>query len=153
MNRPTKASLVIFFFSLCSTAIFVTIHLREHTPAPAPHELYSVVHDQLAAFRAEDFPSAYRQAASAVQTKFTLAQFEAMIRRDYSQMAHARRVEFGPVNVHGAAAVVQVYFFAADGSVRSFLYSLMAERGAWKIDGAEEVRVFPRMPQLSGSLA
>lgn len=153
MNPPTKASLLIFFFSLCATALLVTMHLRKHTPPPAPHELYSVVNRQLAAFRADDFPSAYRQAASAVQTKFTLAQFEAMIRRDYAQMAHARRVEFGPVNVHGSAAIVQVYFFAADGSVRSFLYSLMAERGAWKIDGAEEVRVSPRMPQLSGSHA
>ena len=82
MNRLAKASLLLFFFSLCGVALFITHRVRERAPAPAPHELFAVVNDQLAAFRAADFPSAYRQAATGVQQKFTLPQFEAMVRRE-----------------------------------------------------------------------
>lgn len=153
MNRLTKASLLFFFFALCGVAIFISARVRERSASPAPQELYSVVNSQLAAFRAEDFPGAYRCATSAFQQKFTLGQFEAMIRRDYAQVTHARRVEFGPVQIRGAAAALPVYFFQADGSVRSFLYSLMAEGGSWKITGAEEIRALPPAHQLSGSHA
>ncbi len=153
MNRLTKAALLLFFFSLCGMALFVTSRVRARATPPDPQELYSVVNSQLAAFRAEDFPGAYRYAASAFQQKFTLGQFEAMIRRDYAQVAHARRVEFGPVQVRGAAAAVPVYFFQTDGSVRSFLYSLMAEDGSWKINGAEEIGTFPPAHWLGGSHA
>lgn len=153
MSRALKASLLLFFLSLCAAAVYVTLRPSRAAKAPAPRELYSVVNDQLAAFRAEDFPGAYRYAASAVQQKFTLQQFEAMIRHDYAQMAYARRVEFGAIDVHGSAAFVQVYLFAADGSGRSFLYSLAAEGGAWKIDGAQEVRVFPPRQSLAGTHA
>ena len=63
--------------------------------------------------------SPIRQAASGVQQKFTLPQFEAMIRPDYSEMTSAQRIEFGLVKVSGSAAVVQVFFCGAGGSVRS----------------------------------
>lgn len=153
MSRPTKASLLLFFFSLCAAAIYVTLRPATEVKPPVPRELYSVVNEQLAAFRAEDFPGAYRCSASAVQQKFTLRQFEAMIRHDYSQMANARRVEFGTIDVHGSTAFVQVFFFAWDGSARSFLYSFAAEKGIWKIDGAQEVRVFSPRENLAGTHA
>ena len=153
MSRALKASLLLFFFSLCAAAVYVTLRPAREAKAPAPQELYSVVNDQLAAFRAEDFPGAYRYAASAVQQKFTLSQFEAMIRQNYAQMAQARRVEFGAIEVHGSSASVQVFLFAEDGSGRSFIYTLAAEDGAWKIDGAQEVRVFPPRSSLSGTHA
>lgn len=136
---------------LCASAIFVTERFREHTPVPAPHDLYSVVSNQLAAFRADDFRSAYQYAASGVQQKFTPKQFEAMIRANYPAIARASRVEFGPIQAHDASAVVQVFFFAPGGSVRSVLFSLLAENDSWKIGGVEEVRV-PRVPrQLRGT--
>ena len=145
MSRFAKASLLLFFFSLCAAAFFIADRLRERTPAPAPHELFAVVNQQLAAFRADDFPSAYHQASSGVQQKFTLPQFEAMVRHDYGEMANAQRVEFGPVRVDGATALMQVYFVGRDGSVRVFLYSLLAEAGGWRIGGVEELdRYWPR---------
>lgn len=153
MTRTTKTALLVFFLSLCAIAIVVTFRPPTRTPVPVPHELYSVVNSQLAAFRADDFTSAYRFAASTVREKFTQPAFEAMIRRNYAQMAHARRVEFGSAKVQGSAAVVEVFFIAADGSVRAFLYSLMAEGGAWKIDGAEEMPALPGKAHFSGSHA
>ena len=109
MTRTIKASLLFFFLSLCGAAIFVTDHVRRQVPPPAPHELFAVVEKQLAAFRAADYSSAYRHAASGVQQKFTVPQFEAMIRRDYGDMTNAQRIEFGFVKVIGSAAVVQVF--------------------------------------------
>jgi Domain of unknown function (DUF4864) len=140
MTRTIKASLLFFFLSLCGTAIFVTDQVCRQVPPPAPRELFAVVEKQLAAFRAADYSSAYRQAASGVQQKFTVPQFEAMVRRDYGDMMHARRIEFGFVRVIGSAAVVQVFFVGESGSARSFLYSLIAEGDAWKISGVRQLQ-------------
>ena len=63
----------------------------------------------------------------------------------YRGLANAQRVEFGPVRVDGATALMQVYFVGRDGSVRVFLYSLLAEAGGWRIGGVEELnRYWPR---------
>jgi hypothetical protein len=150
MNRIAKASLLLFFFSLCGSAFVVTHHLREHTPAPLPRELFTVVNDQLTALRASDYVSAYRHAATGVQQQFTLPQFEAMARQNYADMARGYRVEFGSAKVEGAAAFVQVFFISTDGSVRSFLYSLTAERKLWKISDVQELSIYPITSRLSG---
>ena len=80
-------------------------------PRRCPHALFAVVNDQLSAFRAADYASAYSYAANGMQQKFTLPQFERMVRRNYADMAEARRVEFGSVRLDGATATVQVFFF------------------------------------------
>ena len=140
MTRRIKASLLFFFLSLCVAAIFVTDHVRRLVPPPGPHEIFLVVEKQLAAFRAEDYSSAYRHAASGVQQKFTVPQFEAMIRRDYGDMMNAQRIEFGFLKIIGSAAVVQVFLVNESGSVGSFLYSLTAEGGSWKISGVQPMQ-------------
>lgn len=96
-----------------------------------------MVNRQLSALRAADFGSAYRHAAAGVQQKFSLSQFEVMIRRDFSPMTQAQRVEFGAVRVTDGAALVQVFLIAPDGAVRGFLYSFTAEPGGWKINGVQ----------------
>ena len=150
MTRLAKASLLMFFFSLCGSAFVVTHHLRERVPAPVPRELFAVVNDQLTALRAADYVSAYRYAALGVQQKFTLPQFERMARKSYGEIAHHYRVEFGLAKVEGNAAFVQVFFISADGGVRAFLYSLRAEHKLWKISGVQEVSVHPRRTPLAG---
>ena len=139
MSRFAKATLLLFFFSLCAAAFFITANVRKRVPPPTPHELFVVVNDQLAAFRADDFSSAYRQASTSVQQKFTLPQFEAMVRRNYVEMARARRVEFGTVQMEGGTALLEVFFFASDGGARVFVYSIISEGGGWKIGGVEEL--------------
>ena len=143
MTRTIKASLLLFLLSLCASAVFVTYCMRANVPPPAPHELFAVVEKQLMAFRAADYPSAYRQAASGVQQKFTVPQFEAMIRRDYADMTSPQRIEFGFVKVEGSTALVQVFFRSPHGSVRSLLYSLIVEADSWKISGVQEMQAAP----------
>lgn len=137
MSRSAKISLLLFFFALCGAAIVLTHLHRERTPAPAAKELYSIVTRQLSALHSDDFDSAYRHAASGVQQKFSKEQFEFMIRRDFSSMTEAQLVEFGTVQVTGAAALVQVFLTTPDGAMRGFLYSFTAEEDGWKIDGVQ----------------
>ena len=143
MNRLVKTSLLLFFFALCGAAIFATFRAQERTPPPVPRELYSIVNRQLAAFRTADFDSAYRHAAAGVQQKFSRAQFELMIRRDFSSMTDAEHVEFGAVSVAGGSALAQVFLRAPDGAVRGFLYSFSAELDGWKIDGVQALEPQP----------
>ncbi len=143
MSRLTKSSLLLFFFSLCAAAIIVTHDLQQRQPPPPPRDLYSVVNSQLIAFRHADFRSAYLHASSGVQQKFSLPEFEKMVRQNYAAMTRSERVEFGLVRVEGSAAVVQVFFIGPDGSEQGFLYSLVAEDGAWKIAGVEPMPVSP----------
>lgn len=142
MTRTIKASVLCFFVALCGAAIF-TDYVRRQVPPAAPHELFAVVEKQLAAFRTADYSSAYRHAASEVRQKFTVPQFEAMIRRDYGDMTNAQHIEFGFIRVIGAAAFVQVYFVGESGLARSFLYSLVAEGDSWKINGVQPMQGVP----------
>ena len=153
MTPFAKGSLLTFFFSLCAAAFIVTYQMREQTAPPVPHALFAVVNDQLTAFRAADYQSAYRYAASGMQQKFTLPQFEKMVRRNFAHIADARRVEFGSVRVDGSTATVQVFFFGHDGSVRTFIYSMTAEGDSWKIGGVEEIDTSRSSPVPAGSLA
>ncbi len=150
MNSLTKGFLLLLFFSLSAAAMLTTYQMRERVPAPAPRELYKVVECQIAAFRADNFPGAYRYVASAVQQRFTLTQFKSMIRREYGTITQPRRVEFGFVKVHGGDALVQVFFFDEDGMNHPFLYTLVAEDGDWKISGVQPMRSAPRVHQFSG---
>jgi hypothetical protein len=140
VSRTIKAALLFFFFSLCASAIVATHRVRLQVPPPAPHQLFAVVERQIEAYRAADYSSAYRQAASGVQQTFTAPQYEAMIRRDYGDMTGGQRIEFGFQKVNGATAVVQVFVREANGSVRALLYSLIAEGDSWKINGVQPQR-------------
>jgi len=131
MNRLVKSSLLLTFFALCGAAMIVTYRKNEHISPPPARELYSIVNNQIAAFRTADFDTAYRHAATGVHQKFSRTEFELMIRRDFSPMTQAEHVEFGAISVAGASAVVQVLLRASDGSVRGFLYSFTAEADGW----------------------
>lgn len=144
MTRTIKASLLFSAFALCAAAMVATHRERQHVPSPAPHQLFAVVEQHLSAFRAADYSSAYRQAASGVQQKFTPPQYEAMIRHDYGEVAGAQRIEFGFVKVNGPSALVQVFLRDTNGSIRAFLYSLIAEGEVWKINGVQPMEPTPR---------
>ncbi len=145
MNGLTKSALLAFSFLLCASAAWITNRPSQSIAPPQPRELYSVVEEQLAAIRAADFTNAYRYAASGVQQKLSRAQFEQMVRRDYAELTRAARVEFGSVKVKGATATVQVFFFGNGGDARTFLYSLVSEPAAWRIDGVEMIRGVPQI--------
>ena len=153
MTASIKASLLLFFLFICGSAFVVTHQFRQRLPAPVPRELFAIVNQQLVALRTADFQSAYIHAATDVQQKFTLAEFETMVRRNYPEMTRAQRVEFGLVRVEGGSALVQVFFFEENGAVRSFIYKLTNEDSDWKIDGVEELKSYRRDQPLAGSQA
>jgi len=110
MTHIVKSFLLLFFFSLCAAAIIVTPQFARQS-APVPRELYSIVNNQLNAFRTADFSRAYRNASTRVQQKFSLPQFESMIRRNYAEMMkETQRVEFGVARAQGESAILQVFF-------------------------------------------
>lgn len=153
MSPLAKASLLLFFFSLCGSAMLVTHQVSSQRPPPTPHQLFAVVNDQISALRAADYTSAYRYAASGVQQKFTLPQFKTMALRSYGEMPRGQRVEFGTVRLEGGNAVLEVFLFDVDGTVRAFLYSLVPERETWKISGVEEVRSYRTRAAMPGTHA
>ncbi|HEY2139433.1 MAG TPA: DUF4864 domain-containing protein, partial [Chthoniobacterales bacterium] len=144
MSRKIKATLLFCIFALCGAAMVVTHETRQHAAPPAPHQLFAIVEQHLSAFRSADYSSAYRQASSEVQQRFTPPQYEALIRRDYAEVAGAQRIEFGFVKVEGASAVVQVFLRDNGGSIRAFLYSFVAETDGWKINGVQPMQPTPR---------
>ena len=153
MSRTIKATLLLLLLVICGSAFLVAHKVSERATPPAPRELFTVVNQQLNAFRSADFQSAYRYAATGLQQRFTLRQFEEMVRHNYPEMTRADRVEFGLVKMQGTSAVVQVFFFADDGAVRSFIYSLTNESNAWKIDGVQESKGYRTNDRLTGSHA
>jgi hypothetical protein len=150
MNRFTKATLLLCFFLICAGAFLVSHRVRQTQPPPAPQELFAIVNSHVTALRADDFRSAYRYAASGVQQKFTLPQFEKMARRNYSAMSGAQRVEFGSVWSEGGAAVVQVFVLGSDNLVRVWRFALTHEPYGWRISGVEELDTIRADEQLHG---
>lgn len=138
MTHRTKAAVLFLLLLICGAGFVVTQRLRDQLPPPAPRELFAIVNQQLSAVRSSDFRSAYRYAAAGVQQRFTLPQFERMIRRRYPEMLRGSRVEYGQVVIRGSSAAVQVFVLAVDGSLRSFIFSLTREEDSWKVDGLEE---------------
>jgi len=153
MSRAFKASLLFLSLLVCGSALVVTHHFQQARPAPAPRELFAIVNQQLLALRAADFSRAYHQAATGVQQKFTLTQFETMVRREYPELTRDHRVEFGVVKTSDSNALVQVFFIGPRGGTRSFIYSLIYEDEAWKIESVEEVPGFLRREPLAGTHA
>lgn len=151
MSSPVKTALLLFLLCVCGGAFIVAHRVSDRVSPPFPRELFTVVNQQLAAFRSADFQSAYRHAAAGVQQKFTVRQFAEMVRQNYPEMTRAYRVEFGMARVQGASAVVQVFFLAANGSVRSFIYHLTSESNSWKIDRVQELKGYRPNERLAGS--
>jgi len=130
-------------FALCGAAALFQSILQRRWQSTPPGELYSVVSKQLSAFRANDYPDAYRQVSLGFQEKFNIESFADLARTDYPALLRALRVEFGAVHFEGRNAFIPAYFFLPEGDILPCVYTLVREDDAWKIDG---VRVLPRWP-------
>jgi hypothetical protein len=143
MNRGAKLCLIGAVFALCGAAALFQGAFERRWQSTPPSELYHVVSQQLAAFRADDYPAAYRQVSMSFQEKFNLESFADLARTDYPTLLRATRVEFGQTRFHGRNAVVSAYFIMPEGDIVPCIYSLIREDDSWKI---ENVRVLPRWP-------
>jgi hypothetical protein len=150
MNVLVKASLLAALTVICGGAVILSHRVHDNAPPPEPQELYAIVNSHLAALRADDFRSAYRFAATGVQQRLSLPQYESIARRDYWAMAEAQRVEFGGVHIDGRDAIVQVLFIGTDRLVRVWKFTLVREDYGWKISGQEELESFRSNERLNG---
>lgn len=143
MSRAAKLCLLGVVFGVCvAAAVFQRTFERRWQTTP-PGELYHVVSQQLAAFRADDYSGAYREVSLGFQEKFDLEAFADLARTDYPSLLRATRVEFGQTKFRGRNAFLSAYFIMPEGDIVPCVYSLVHEDDSWKIDG---VRVLPRWP-------
>jgi hypothetical protein len=150
MSRSAKLCLLGAVFALCGAAALFQSMLERHWQATPPIELYQVVSQQLAAFRAEDYPTAYRQVSMGFQEKFNILSFANYARIEYPALLRAVRVEFGQVRFRGRHAVLPAYFIMPEGDVIPCVYDFIHEEDAWKIDGARVLPQWPSNRRLGG---
>jgi hypothetical protein len=143
MTRGAKLSLLGAVFALCGAAALFQGTMDRRWQRTPPSELYQVVSQQLAAFRADDFSSAYRQVSMGFQEKVNIESFAVLARTEYPALLRASRVEFGQARFQGRHAVLFAYFIMPEGDVVPCVYNLVREDDSWKIDSA---RVLPRWP-------
>jgi len=150
MTHRRKITLVLFFFSVCATAVVVHYWDGVRADRLKPVALFDVVRQQLDACRRDDFPSAYQQASATMKERCPLERFSEMIRNDNARLVKTGRVEFGPWQIRGRRAVVEVLFIGRDGGVTPCLYSLVCEGPTWKIDGTRWVKAWKTGQQMRG---
>jgi hypothetical protein len=153
MNRTTKICLLGALFVTCAAATLFQRVLERRWQATPPAELYAVVWKQLNAFRADDYPGAYRQVSMSFQEKFNLESFAELARAEYPGLVRAARVEFGAVRFEGRHAFIPAYFFLAEGDIVPCVYTLIREEDGWKIENARVQKRWPSNRRLGGTRA
>jgi hypothetical protein len=137
MNCLTRSALILFSFSLCAGGVVVSQHSIEPT-------LDSIALDR------DNFGTAYEKVAGGPQREPAFSDFESIIRRDKTVRSHRGRIEFGSVRMEGTTAVVQVLFFAPDGRMTPFFYTLTSKNNSWKIESVQRIWFVPRSHLLRG---
>ncbi|MDB6021577.1 MAG: hypothetical protein JWQ04_1434 [Pedosphaera sp.] len=110
------------------------------TEAEMEKDLRRVIEAQLAAFRQDDYPTAYKYAASGVKAQLPLPAFERMVRQMYPLIAQSSSVQFGVILDNGEEAMVNVTVVGTSGRSRHYQYFLQHEVSGWRIYGVAEVK-------------
>lgn len=153
MKRPAKIILLAGLFAVCTAGALLQNQIERRHETASPNALYAVVWRQIAAFREDDYASAYRQVSTGFQERFNIEAFSDLARTEYPSLRRARRVEFGAVRFEGPRAVIPAYLFLADGDVIPCIFNLVNEDDTWKIDSARVLRRWPAGRRLGGMRA
>lgn len=103
-------------------------------------ELKEIIEAQLAAFRKDDYPEAYKYAALSIKEQFPLPAFERMVKQGYPFIAQSSTAQFGVVVDNGKQAVVNVIVMGEGGRTRHYQYLMQREGAGWKICGVAEAK-------------
>jgi hypothetical protein len=136
MTYVARIAWVLFSVSLCAVGIVIAYRSPEsvsHSVALDPNLL----------------TNAYEPVAHAPRES-AYGEFESIIRRHSTVKSYHGRIEFGSVNMEGANAVVQVLFFAPDGSMTPFFYVLSPKNKTWKVETVQRIWFEPRSHLLRG---
>jgi hypothetical protein len=91
--------------------------------------------DQLAAFRRDDWATAYTFASSAIQVRFGLEAFRQMVTSGYAPIARSIRATVSSAEmVEPGRGFVEVRVEGANGETVDALYELVDEQGHWRIN-------------------
>ena len=96
-------------------------------------QVRQVIGQQLDAFRKSDFQTAFGFAHQGLKAQMTQAQFEQMVRGDFSIMLAPGDTVFGEVKEDGNRAAANVLLRSKDGELSAFQYILEKDAGAWRI--------------------
>jgi hypothetical protein len=105
-------------------------------PADQGAAMTRTVLDQLAAFRRDDWVSAYAFASSGIQTQFAPEAFRAMVTQGYAPIARSRTATVSRVEaLDSQRGLVEVRVEGENGETIDALYELVEEQGAWRVNG------------------
>ena len=137
MNSLGRIALICFCLSLCAGGL-IAIHGSDGPVA------------DLAAHDGANFANDYAYVASGPRHEVAFSEFESVIRRHNTVVSHRGRIEFGSVQMEGATAIVQVLFFAPDGRMTPFFYTLVPKNKSWRIQSVQRIWFVPRSHLLRG---
>jgi hypothetical protein len=127
----------------CVLLLFTVVALvgtaaRAEAP-PDEAAIHGVIAAQIAAFRRDDAPAAFRLAAPGIQALFgTPQRFLAAVQTGYAPVYRPRSVQFGAIEDEDGRIVQRVELVGPDGLAYTARYSMEQEGdGAWRISGCE----------------
>jgi hypothetical protein len=92
--------------------------------------------NQLAAFRRDDWATAYTYASSTIRARFGLEAFRQMVTSGYAPIARSARATVSKVEMVDAGhGLLEVRVEGANGETVDALYELVDEQGSWRING------------------
>jgi hypothetical protein len=150
MKRTAKILLLVGLLSVCIAGVLLQTRMERRRTTAQPNELYAVIWNQIAAFRQDDYASAYRQVSTGFQERFNIEAFSDLVRTEYPSLRRDGRVEFGAVRFDGTQAIIPAYLFLPDGDVIPCIFTLVNEDNTWKIDSARVLRRWPAGQRLGG---
>ena len=151
--KPSSRSWLLGALGGVVAAVLVFSNFRAEKIIPAlipqedPRELYRLAESQIAAFRRDDFPTAYTYAANGIRQKFPLSQFKEMVRQTYPHLTHAGRLNFGETQFAANVRASAMIYVSNGRESLPMIYAFVKEQGRWKIEGVQMLQggaqVFP----------
>lgn len=104
--------------------------------AQDPAAIRDVISDQIAAFRADDFGTAFTFASPMIRNMFgTPDQFGRMVREGYPMVWRPSDVQFGGLEERGGRTLQRVVVTDDRGAVHLLEYEMIPGEGGWRING------------------
>jgi hypothetical protein len=152
MTIGQKAGALALFFLLCAGGAVATHFSREHEEDQFdPKPLFGVIFSQYRACLDDDFRTAYSEASETNQHQFSLVQYASRIRTKYGSILQPQKVQFGKTSLRDQRALVEVYFVDSANHVTPALFTMIREKGGWRIENFEVFDTWPSERQIAGT--
>lgn len=121
--------------------MFLALCVAMALPVRADEAARKVISDQIAAFRQDDFSTAFTFASPMIQGMFgTPQRFGQMVRNGYPMVWRPAEVEFLDAETAGDALVQDVLIRDAEGIYYELEYEMIQIGEGWKINGVRVKR-------------